>query len=181
MKNLFTLILLPALCAAPAAVAGSAPGGYAALDVQNWSATNAGAYGNPGTGLRIGGGYRFTSNIAVEADYALSSASTSVAGLSYKASAWQLAAVGSYDVNPQFALFAKVGASNNKYSLSTSGYGGASASTSKTDLLYGIGGQYRFTPDWGVRLQYEHLGKATSTGMNDIKYSTVSLGLVYLF
>lgn len=176
MKIFSPLILLPVLCAAPAAMAGSAPGGYAALDVQNWSATNTGAYGNPGTGLRIGAGYRFTPYISAEADYAQSGASSSVAGLSYKASAWQLAAIGSYDINAQFDVFAKLGASNNKYS--TSGYG---ASTSKTDLLYGVGGLYKFTPDWAVRLQYENLGKATSTGTNDVKFSTVSLGLVYLF
>ncbi len=177
MKKVLIASLLSALFAAPAFAA--VPGPYVALDVQSWSASSTGSLGNPGVGARIGGGYRFTQNWGVEVNYAQSGSSSSVGGASYKASAFQVAATGTYPINPQFDVFAKLGVSANK--ISTSGF--SLSSTSKTDLLWGIGGQYNINQNWGVRLQYEGLGKGTGSnpGGNDFSLSTVSLGAVYAF
>ena len=175
MKKLLIASLLSAMFAAPAFAA--APGPYVALDVQNWSTNNNAPFGNPGIGLRIGAGYRFTQNWGVEANYAQSGASSSVFGASYKVSAFQLAATGTYPINDQFDVYAKLGASANKVSAS----GFTCNSCSKTDFLYGVGGQYNIDHNWGVRLEYEGLGKATNAGTNDMSASTFSLGAVYAF
>lgn len=175
MKKILAVTLLSALFAAPAMAA--VPGAYVALDAQSWSTTNNAPFGNPGMGLNIGAGYRFTPNVGVEVDYGQSGSSSSVLGASYKVSALQLAAVGTYPINQQFDVFAKVGASANKVTAS----GFTCNSCSKTDLLYGIGAQYNFNQQVGVRLQYANLGKATNSGTNDLSASTISLGVVYAF
>ncbi len=175
MKKIAISTLLSALIAAPAMAA--VPGAYVALDVQSWSTTNNAPLGNPGTGLRVGAGYRFHPNVGVEVDYAQSGSSSTTGGLSYKTSALQLAAVGTYAINPQFDVLAKAGVSANKGTASGFTY----ATSSKTDLLLGVGGQYNITQEWGVRLQYESLGKVATSGGNDMKASTVSLGVVYAF
>jgi OmpA-OmpF porin, OOP family len=175
MKKVLIASVLSAMFATPAFAA--APGPYVAADIQSWSTTNNAPFGNPGIGLRIGGGYRFTQNWGVEANYAQSTASSSVGGTSYKASAFQLAATGTYPINDQFDVYAKLGASANK--VSASGY--TCSNCSKTDLLYGVGGQYNIDRNWGVRLEYEGLGKATNAGVNDMSASTLSLGAVYAF
>ena len=175
MKKILAVSLISALFAAPAMAA--VPGGYVALDLQNWSTTNNAPFGNPAIGLRIGGGYRFTPNVGVQVNYGQSGASSSVGGASYKVSALQVAAVGTYAINPMFDVFAKLGVSANK--MNASGF--TCTSCSKTDLLYGIGGQYNINQQWGVRLQYEGLGKVTNSGTNDMSASTLSLGAVYAF
>ncbi len=175
MKKIVIASLLSALIAAPAMAA--VPGAYVALDVQSWSTTNNGTLGNPGIGLRVGAGYRFTPNIGVEADYAQSGNSSSAGGISYKASALQLAAVGTYPIAPEFDVFAKLGVSSNKETVS----GGPCTNCSKTDLLYGIGGQYNINQQIGVRLQYEGLGKVNNPATNAMSANTLSLGVVYAF
>ncbi len=176
MKKILAISLISALFAAPAMAA--VPGAYAALDVQSWSATNTGALGNPGVGLRIGGGYRFTQNWGVEVNYAQSGSSSSTGGLSYKASAFQVAATGTYPINPMFDVFAKLGVSANK--LTSSGY--TCSNCSKTSVMFGVGGQYNINQQIGVRLQYEALGNATNyPAGNQVALSTISLGVVYAF
>jgi OOP family OmpA-OmpF porin len=175
MKKVLIASLLSSLFVAPAFAA--VPGPYVALDVQNWSATNTGALGNPGVGLRIGGGYRFTENWGVEANYAQSGKSTSVAGADYKFTALQLAATGTYPINNQFDVYAKLGFSANKFDVTPS-----VASNSKTSFLYGVGGQYNINQQWGVRLEYENLGDTTNfAGGNQVSASTISIGGVYSF
>ena len=176
MKKIFVAsLLMSSMFALPAFAA--VPGAYVAADLQNWSATNTAPFGNPGLGLRIGAGYRFTPNVGLEVDYAQSGNSSSVFGTTYKISATQLAVIGTYPINPDFDIFAKLGMSANKVSLSA----GTCNSCSKTDVLFGVGGQYNINQQVGIRLQYESLGKATNSGTNDITASTLSLGVVYAF
>ena len=170
------LLLFSAAIALPAYAADSGP--YAALDVQGWSTTNNAPFGNPGVGLRIAGGYHFTPYIGAEVGYAQSSDSSSVGGAKYHVSSLQLAAVGTYPINDMFDVFGKVGVAGNK--VNTSGPLTCN-NCSKTDALIGVGGQYNINRRVGIRLQYEYLGKATDTGINDMAASTVSLGAVYNF
>ena len=175
MKKILAASLLSSLFAMPAFAA--APGGYVAADLQNWAATHADPFGNPGIGIRIGGGYRFTQNVGVEVGIAQSGSSSSVGGASYKAAATQVAAVGTYPINQQFDVFGKLGMSANKATFS----GATCDSCSKTSVMFGVGGQYNINQNIGVRLQYENLGKATNSGTDDVAVSTLSAGVVYSF
>lgn len=175
MKKVLFMSLLFTLFAAPAFA--SAPGAYVALDLQNWSASNTGSLGNPGVGLRIGGGYRFTQNWGVEANYAQSGTSSTVNGNSYKLTAFQVAATGTYPINPQFDVYAKLGATSNKFDRSPS-----VPNNTKTSFLWGVGGQFNIDPQWGVRLEYANIGDCTDRPfVSQVSASTISLGGVYTF
>lgn len=97
-------------------------------------------------------------------------------------SAFQVAATGTYPINQMFDLYAKLGMSANKVSLSGATWN-AGVSSSKTSLLYGVGGQYNINNNWGVRVEWAHLGDATSNslGVPNISNSTLSVGGVYTF
>jgi OmpA-OmpF porin, OOP family len=207
MKKFAAALLLSVVSAAPA-FAADAGTAYVNLD---YSKVNLGspslfglngttAFPNPGA-LRIGGGYNFTPNVAVEAGYSIIGDSTinasgTALGLpvssseTMKTRSFQLAAVGTYSINEQFDVFGKLGLANNKgeYSCSLTVGGTAipctSVSGSKTSVMYGIGAKYNINKTWGVRLQYEHLGKVDLTSgptTVSFKFSTISVGGVYTF
>ncbi len=186
-KAILALMLL-----APAATLAADGGPYVALDVQSWNLTNlpAGASG-PSTGYRIGGGYRFTPNWAVEADYAHASGSSGgggygmASGPAFDSTSIQAAVIGAYPVHDMIDVFAKLGIASNKLSgsavstLEASGFSGFSA----TSLLWGFGVQYNPVKEIGIRLQYENLGKTTriNAGLSDLSAATISLGVAYYF
>lgn len=175
MKKVLVASLLSSLVAVPAFAAVS--GGFVSADLQSWSTTNTQPFGNPGVGLRIGGGYRFTPNVGLEVNFSQSGKSSDILGTNYKLSATQLAVVGTYPINTEFDLFGKLGMSANKLTPSP----GTCTNCSKTDMMIGVGGQYNINQQFGVRLQYESLGKATNTGSSDVSATTLSAGVVYSF
>lgn len=176
MRKILVLTLLSSTLALPVFAADSGP--YVALDLQNWSTTNNAPLGNPALGFRIGAGYHFTPNIGAEIDYAQSGNSSSVSGVSYKASAVQAAAIGTYPINDMFDIYAKLGMTSNKATIS----GPATCnSCSKTSVLFGVGGQYNINKQVGIRLEYDNLGNVTNSGSNDLAASSISVGAVYNF
>ena len=174
MKKIIAVALLSIAFAAPAFAEGT--GFYGALDLNTWSLSNkpAGA-DNPSTGYRIAGGYHFTPNWGAELGYT-ESGNASYAGVDYKVKSTQIAATGTYPINEQFDVFAKLGYAANKLSTDAT-----CDQCSKSDFMYGIGAQYNFNKQFGIRLQYEDIGKVTDTGTDDPKATNVSLGVVYNF
>lgn len=176
MKKSLVLAIITAAIAVPAFAADSGP--FVALDAQNWSTTNNPLFGNPSMGLRVGGGYQFTRNIGIEADYAKSGDTGSYLGAKFNVSSVQVAAVGTFPINDMFDVYAKLGMASNKINLSGPG---TCNSCSKTNLMYGVGGQYNINKQVGIRLEYDQLGKASNTGTDDLGASTLSAGVVYNF
>jgi len=175
MKKIIAVALLSSMFTAPAFAEGT--GFYGALDLNTWSLTNLGGASNPSTGYRIAGGYHFSPNWGAELGYA-ASGNGDAFGQNYKAESTQIAVTGTYPINEQFDLFAKLGYAANK--LSGDAISGCS-NCSKSDLMYGIGAQYNFNKQFGIRLQYEDIGQVTDTGTDDSKATNVSLGVVYNF
>jgi OOP family OmpA-OmpF porin len=175
MKKIIALALFSSMFAAPAFAEGT--GFYGALDVNAWTLSNKAANtGNPSAGVQIAGGYHFTPNWGAELAYTESGNATTPGG-DYKVTSVQLVATGTYPVNEQFDLFAKVGWAANKAS------GAATAGCSnctKDDGMFGVGAQYNFNKQFGVRAQYVDIGKITDQG-NDPKGSYFGLGVVYNF
>ncbi len=183
MKKISIAVLLSTAVISSAAFA-DASGFFAAVDAQNWNASGGGANGivNPSTGYRIGGGYNFTQNWGVEVDYAKSGDATQRGGGVINGSSTQLAGVGTYPINNMFSVYGKLGVGSNK--LSGSGTAGCTV-CSATSTLYGVGGTYNINKQFGVRLEYLHLGNFTGSGANGpataISANTTSLGVVYNF
>jgi OOP family OmpA-OmpF porin len=175
MKKIIAVALFSSMFTAPAFADGS--GFYGALDLNTWSLSNLGGASNPSTGYRIAGGYHFTPNWGAELGYA-ASGNGDAGGQSYNVESTQIAVTGTYPINEQFDVFAKLGYAMNKLK------GDATAgctNCSKDDYLYGVGGQYNFNKQVGIRLQYEDIGKLEDSGSNDAKATNVSLGVVYNF
>jgi OOP family OmpA-OmpF porin len=174
MRKIIAAALISSAFATPAFAEGADGSGfYGALDTNTWSLNSkAPGQDNLSMGFRIAGGYHFTRNWGAELGYAQSGNGT-INGLDYHVESTQLAAVGTYPLNDQFDLFAKLGVAANKLAGNTTG--------SKNDLLYGVGGQYNFNKQVGVRLQYEDIGKVSDTPGYDSKASNIALGLAYNF
>jgi OOP family OmpA-OmpF porin len=141
-------------------------------------------FANPGM-IRIAGGYHFSPMLAAEIDYAKFGDSTlSYAGVGDATLAMhsvQIAAVGTYPLNPQFDLIGKLGFSSNTEKLTGTGsFSTLNSSNSKTDLLIGIGAQYNLTSNASIRLQYEDFGKFDNYS-EPVKASVFSLGITSNF
>lgn len=193
-KNILAFAILSAI-AAPAFAANE--GGYIAIDygTVNYSnafggPTNTTSFLNPGT-VHIGGGYHFSQNVGIEVGYSIignSEIATLGAGgytETLKSSSYQIAAIGTFPINDTFDVFGKLGMANTKMDYTITGSITSSASASKTNLMLGLGGQYNFNKNFGIRVQYEDFGKVTVPSslvkLTDVGVKIISVGGVYNF
>jgi OOP family OmpA-OmpF porin len=137
------------------------------------------------TAFRIFGGYQFNKHFGVELGYAdLGSATISGAGItaSVEAKAWDLVAVGRLPISEQFSVFGKLGMYRADSDLSSNTPLIGSASDTNTDITYGIGLQYDFNKNFGLRAewqQYKKVGSDSTGGDGDV--DVMSIGVVYRF
>lgn len=187
MKNIVIAILLPALIATPA-LADSTGKFYLAGDLgaARYNGVNVSLGIFPDAGVkRIAAGYHISPTLAAEVGYSRFGDSVLIAGPitgTLTASSFQIAAIGSYPLGPEFDLIGKLGLASNKSNIdeTTSGIPTASGSYSQRDLLIGLGGQYNINPHFSLRALYDHYGKFTKLS-NSMKASSYSLGLAYNF
>jgi OOP family OmpA-OmpF porin len=156
---------------------------------------------NSDTGYKFFGGYRINRYIGAELsytdfgkfsyDYDLSSVGLGTARVGYKANSWALSALGTFPVAGGFSLLGRLGVTSNSAKRSAI-EGDAptanllspfpAAKSRKTSALWGVGGQFDFTPVVGLRLEFENYGKfgaanpgVTETGRATIRMTSVSL------
>jgi OmpA-OmpF porin, OOP family len=134
------------------------PGFYAGLDVGQ---TDVGPEDD--TGFKIFGGYRFHTNIAAEVGYGLLFDKSGVEVTSLEA-----VAVGIFPINNQFSIFGKLG-----FAMLEAKFDGGSEDD--TEITYGIGVQFDFTRNLGVRAQWQRY----STDPDDVDF--IGVGIVWKF
>jgi OOP family OmpA-OmpF porin len=131
---------------------------------------------NSKTSYKLFGGYQFTPNWGAEIAYVQLGSShgvnATIAGVpatgSYKLYSLNFAGTGTLPLEGGFSLLGKLGVSANRSSagnICAAGVCAAMGSSSKTNLLWGIGAQYAFTKQWALRLEYEDFGKMSN---NDV-------------
>jgi len=111
------------------------------------------------TSFKIFGGYQFNRNIAAEIGYTdLGKAKAEGAGVSAeaKATAWEASAVGTFPVWQQLSVLGRLGLYYGEGKID-SPVGGDKKNT--TDLTYGLGAQYDFTRNLGVRAEWQRYSK----------------------
>lgn len=166
MKKIALVALLSAVVATP--VMAAETGFYAAGDLGSVTTGYTSSMG-----FRVGGGFKIDKMFSVEGAYLKAADQTVGFGTTYSFSALQFAGVAAYPVAPSIDVIGKLGMSMNSAKATATGFGAtASATASKTDVLFGIGGQYHVTPQINVRAQYENFG--TSLSM-------MSVGATYAF
>ncbi|OAJ35725.1 outer membrane protein [Piscirickettsia salmonis] len=99
-----------------------------------------------------------------------------------KSSAWDVSAVGTWHIAPQFNVFAKAGMAYNDLAVSV---GTGHVDETKWQPLLGIGAGYNFNPHLQVNLTYTHVfGDSFDTGsvtLDPPELNSVLLGLRYTF
>ena len=136
-------------------------------------------------GYRIFGGYQFNKNFAVElgyADFGKADASGVVLSVptsaEWKANAWDVSAVGILPVADKLSVLGRLGFQRWSVDLDINA-GGVPISESATgsDWVYGVGLQYDFTRQFGLRGEWAHygnIGDSDTTGQTDVNVTGVS-------
>ena len=151
------------------------------------------------TGYKLFAGYDFNKNVALEAGYFdLRTSDAFTAGVAVpggtltstfggptKVQGYFLDLVAKAHLNDKWAVFARFGGNTAKVDERFSGTGDLSAvnyhsSATDTNIKYGAGIEYNFTPAWVARLEAERY--RMQDGVANKNYiNLVSLGLVYRF
>ena len=179
---------LPTLAMAQAKGGNSDLGFYAGASVGQSKSDCPGGLGScddKDTAYRIFGGYKFHPNIAVEGGYApLGETSASFPGgnVTAEANAWDIVGVGSWPLGNNFSILGKLGFYNAEVKLG----GLASGKKTTTDLLYGLGGQYDFNRNLGLRLEWNRYSGVKSPDVagisgGDSDVDVLSVGALWRF
>jgi len=180
MRKIVIAVLLSAIIATPA-LADNTGRFYFAGDIGSATYSGLPGWSNPNV-IRIAGGFHFSPVFAVEMGYSMFGDSNTIDPVygpaTISASSFQVSAVGSLPLGPQFDLIGKLGIANNleDYSDST----GYSASFSHSDLLIGFGAQFNVNSQVSLRALYDNYGKFDNI-IPPMKASSLSLGMVYNF
>jgi OmpA-OmpF porin, OOP family len=135
------------------------------------------------TSFGIYGGYRFSPNFALEAEYTdfgnleVDLSDLAINNARAEPRTWGVKAVGFVPIGTNFELLGSVG--YHSFDLDPSdnqGFRDIVGSSSSTDLFYGIGGQFNFDGGLSLRAQYQRY-EFKSAGRSD----EISLGLHYRF
>jgi len=191
-----TKILAAALLSA-LSTSAMAEGAYVAVDVGQTTAKDmcsglpAGfSCSEKATAFRFGGGYQFTPNLGIEANYGIlgkGTASGTVLGTAFNGEAkfktLQVAATGTFPLADTFSLIGKLGIARTSVDTSATGGGfSSSSSATSTKLAYGIGAQFDLSKSLGIRAQYENLGEVGDVNTTGTaKVSLISAGVVLKF
>jgi OOP family OmpA-OmpF porin len=177
LKKICAVTLVYGLAVAPV----MAEGFYAALDAGQTNAKDTCTTGVAGcndtaTAIRAAGGFQFTQMWGMEVSYATyGKANLGGSHGDWKTSGVQASGIGTFPVAESCSVLGKVGVARLERQVN-------GASSTKTNLAYGIGAQYDFTKNIAFRAQYEQLGKigdANTTG--ETKVSLLSVGALYRF
>ena len=163
-KVLMAMALSAAFVAIPAsaAPASAAPYGYIGAGIGEAKTDS------DNTSYKIFAGIQPTPNFGAELAY------NDFGGYrGQTADSWSLAGTGTLPLDKNWDIFGKLGATRNHIK-----FGGSS---DHTDLLAGVGIGYNFTPNVGVRLEYEDFGKLPAVGGNKTKVTNWGLNMKFSF
>ena len=122
------------------------------------------------TAIKVFGGYQINKTFSVEFGYT-DLGDVAVLGQTAKANAWELVGLARFPVGNRVSLYGLLGLAKVDSERS---FLGARTSDDSTELTIGFGGQYDFTPQIGVRGQWQRYD-------TDQEIDVFSIGFVYKF
>ena len=172
--------LAAATLALPAAAQMSMNAAYigGSLGQSNFKGDCAGNCDKKDTSFRLFGGYQFTPNIAAELGYT-DLGKLKVGSGDIGATAWDLSGVFSWPIQ-QFGVFGRLGVARveAKPGGSLSGFD----SNTKTGLVWGLGGQYDFNRNLGIRAEWSRYKADAGGGLGgEGDVDNLSLGVLWRF
>jgi len=140
------------------------------------------------TAFGIFGGYKINRNFAVEAcytDFGKVNATFAVpaATLEIKSNAFEVVGVGALPLNQQFSVYGKLGfyRGEAKASATLGAFSGSQKETN-TDLTLGVGVQYNFNPQLGVRGEWQRYGSMGGDSIGGtFDLDVFAVGVTYKF
>ena len=132
------------------------------------------------TAFKVFGGYAINSNFAVELAWFDGGSADERFGpgvVQVELTGLHAAAMGRLPLGEAFALFGKIGFASYDAEISArlNGQTLFSEDGSDEDLMYGIGGEFRFGPSFGLRAEYEIVDAS------DAEFNMLSVGGVFRF
>ena len=134
------------------------------------------------TAFRIFGGYQVNRTFSAELGYTdLGKAKFRATGVDgkFEASAFDLSAIGAWPLANQFSIFGRLGAYYG--TIKVSGTGVIGSDKSKAGLTFGLGGQYDFNRNLGLRLEWQRFAKMDSGAGGKSDVDNLSIGALYRF
>jgi OOP family OmpA-OmpF porin len=122
------------------------------------------------TAVKVFGGYQINRTFAAEFGYT-DLGDVAVVGQTAKANAWELVGLAKFPVGNRVSLYGLLGLAKVE---SESSVLGVRSSDDSTDLTIGFGGQYDFSPQLGVRGQWQRYDV-------NPEIDVISIGFVYKF
>lgn len=122
------------------------------------------------TALKIFGGYQINRSFAAEFGYS-DFGDVTVANNSVNASAWELIGLGKFPLGNQLYVYGLAGLARIKTESTISGL---RVSDDSTELTFGFGVQYDFSPKAGARLQWQRYDTSS-------EIDVMSVGVLYRF
>ncbi len=206
MKKSISTILLGACSMGMALTATAAPAaehsgfylgsgiGYSINQLENDSVySKQGTEKRTDTGFKLYGGYQFNNNWAIEGQYVslgAYSANTTKQVINervkIKASGMSVAAVGLLPLGESFSLLGKAGVMlKTVESVAMDDLKRRrEIKSTKTNVLLGIGAEFKITPQLALRAEYEYMGKTELTNANNgptLRNDLISIGARYTF
>jgi OmpA-OmpF porin, OOP family len=144
------------------------------------------------TAWKVFGGYQFSRHFALEVGYGnLGEATASTppfggipaADVSIEATVWEVLAVGTLPLAERFSIYGKAGlyVADTEVRVSFAGLGSVNRSDDNTDLTFGVGLRYDFTPNLGVRAEWQRYGDVSADAFGEGDIDLISIGLVWRF
>jgi len=171
-KKIIAAVVLSSALATPV-FASTDVGPYVGLGIGQSSTDTYNLSTKTATAFSIYAGYQFMKYVAAEVQYNDFGSPTATGGSSFKIDGYSVAAVGTLPLNDQWALQAKLGYAATKL--------GSPINNTKNDIVYGIGGQFSATQNWGVRLAYDMYSVETPAPAQKATTSVLWISGLYRF
>jgi OmpA-OmpF porin, OOP family len=127
-------------------------------------------------------GYKFNKYLGVEGEYTGIGEVTDKQKGSAKGDAASLSAIGFLPLNDEFNLYGKLGVAHTKTRVSSSL--APMNDATRNSVTYGLGGEYNFNKNVGMRVGWDHYNAAVDTSVSNksnVNANVVSVGVVYNF
>jgi len=134
------------------------------------------------TAWRILGGYRINPNFSVELGYQdLGQVRATGFGVNgnVTANVWELVGVGTVPLRNQFSVYGKLGGYRGETELRSNA--GFSGSETNTDLTFGVGGRYDFSPQIAFRAEYQSYQSVGGGTVGHSDFDVISVGALFNF
>ena len=138
------------------------------------------------TAWRILGGYQINRNLAIEFGFHQlgdASASSSLGHNEFESNAFELLGVGYVPLGGNFAAYGKAGfyRGETKVSGNSTVIGPIDVKDTNTDLTFGLGAQYSFSPQLSIRAEWQRYAGMGGDATDESDVDVMSVGLVVRF